>query len=312
MLVAYFSRTRLRLSPAVLIMIPAAALFSRLGSLAVLFVSLALHEFAHTVMAHRLGYAVDSIEALPFGFVAELNSEPRSPSDAAAVAAAGPVVSLVASLLSSGLIAFSAGSSNAALGAVREFSFFNLSLGAFNLLPALPLDGGRLALALCSFSSSGRARRRGARVLSYFGVLFGAGIAALGVFVVIGAKKDAFALMRGASFTMTGAFLLLSAFKYLKSRDENALIERFSAHSRLDTRRAIRVFPVAMSSRSTVRDALLASSGGGYGVIYVLDEKKRVLGTVSEGALVAAAVSGGSETRLESLVSSRAIPSQTP
>lgn len=286
MMIAYYGRTRLKLSIAVLLLIPTAALFSRLGTLMTAFCSLTLHELAHTVMAHRLGYAVDGIEIMPFGFIARLDPAPRSPSDAAAIAAAGPAVSLGASLLSAGFIVLFRGFGGA--DALREFAFFNLSLGAFNLLPALPLDGGRLALALSTRGASARSRRRSARVFTLLGTVFGTTVAAFGALVIWRERRSAAALFHGASFLITGAFIAFEAFAFNKKSGEASL----KSPSRLAPAHAVRVLPVALDSRSSVRDALVALAGNAYGIACVLDEKKRVIGILDEGALYERAAEG--------------------
>lgn len=286
MMIAYYGRTRLKLSLAVLLLIPTAALFSRIGTLMTAFCSLTLHELAHTVMAHRLGCAVEGIEIMPFGFIARLDPAPYSQTDAAAIAAAGPAVSLATSLLSAGFIVLFKGFTGA--NAIREFAFFNLTLGAFNLFPALPLDGGRLALALSTRDASAHSRRRSARIFTILGIVFGTAVAVIGVLMIWRERRSAAALFHGASFLITGVFIALEAPAFIKKSGEASL----KSPSRLAPARAVRVLPVALDSRSNVRDALVALSGNNYGIVCVLDEKKRVIGVVDEGVLYEIAAAG--------------------
>jgi Zn-dependent protease len=115
---------------------------------ALTFVSVLVHELGHAVVARRRGVRIGGIELQFFGGVAKMITPPRSARDEMAIAAAGPAVSLA--LATVGLAA-GAWLDSALL---RYFGLTNLVLGVFNLLPALPMDGGRLYRAFL-------ARRRG-------------------------------------------------------------------------------------------------------------------------------------------------------
>lgn len=111
----------------------------------VAFASVIAHELGHALVARRLGVRVASIELHFFGGAAKLVDQPRTPGDEVAISAAGPAVSFVIAGLSLLLaqLAFAA----PLFGAL---AWINLLLGAFNLIPALPLDGGRILRALLS------------------------------------------------------------------------------------------------------------------------------------------------------------------
>ena len=177
MKIAVFGRTELRCSICVLLLVPAAAVLGKLPALMLALVSLAVHELSHAFMAARLGLVVSSIEVQPFGFIAELHTPPRTPSECLSVAAAGPFASLLIALCGAGLGKYIGHTS----AAFQDFCSFNLSLGLMNLLPFLPLDGGRLALALIE-KRIGRARAQ--RTLSLFGIIFGFLLFCAGVMLV--------------------------------------------------------------------------------------------------------------------------------
>jgi len=110
--------------------------------------SVVVHELGHALMARHLGVPVRAIGLHFFGGAAEITALPRKPGDEIAIAAAGPAVSF-------GLAGL--GHLLAALTGAHAFAWFgwvNLMLGAFNLLPAFPSDGGRILRALL-------ARKRG-------------------------------------------------------------------------------------------------------------------------------------------------------
>lgn len=122
-----------------------------------LFVCVLLHEFGHSVIAQRLGIEVPNITLLPIGGVANLKKMPEKPMDEVKVAIAGPLVNVVLGPL------FIALSLAAGGGLSRVISLQNLDsptvfllyLGAmnvalvvFNMLPAFPMDGGRVLRGL--------------------------------------------------------------------------------------------------------------------------------------------------------------------
>lgn len=109
------------------------------------FASLVLHELAHSVVARRYNVEIKGITLFVFGGVAELGSEPKTAGSEFLIALAGPVMSL---LLSLGFwfvsIILNQLNSEALAAMVRYLAIINLILALFNLLPAFPLDGGRI------------------------------------------------------------------------------------------------------------------------------------------------------------------------
>ncbi|MEZ4402423.1 MAG: site-2 protease family protein [Kofleriaceae bacterium] len=108
------------------------------------FGSVLLHELGHAVVARRRGVAIGAIDLSFLGGAAQMRDLPRSAVDELAIAIAGPVVSIALAAVGFGL--------GAALGSplVTGFGWINLVLALFNLLPALPMDGGRVLRALLS------------------------------------------------------------------------------------------------------------------------------------------------------------------
>jgi Zn-dependent protease/predicted transcriptional regulator len=110
---------------------------------ALLFVaSILLHELGHSWVARREGIEVDSVSLWLFGGVAEFKDRFRSAGAEFRVAFSGPLVSIGLGLLFMAIA--QVGLPSAADGAVAWLGYINLILAAFNLLPASPLDGGRV------------------------------------------------------------------------------------------------------------------------------------------------------------------------
>ncbi|MCE3553132.1 site-2 protease family protein [Pseudonocardia sp. RS11V-5] len=152
------------------------------GGAGVLFVAtIAAHELAHVIVAHRFGVDVRRVVLWAIGGVSEMAREPRGPRALAVVALAGPLVSAV---LGGGFLALAAlGHAEgwpAILPAVLGWlGSANVLLAVFNLLPAAPLDGGRVLQGLLWGLTGDRERARRAsaaagRVLGLLLVLLGA------------------------------------------------------------------------------------------------------------------------------------------
>lgn len=169
---------------------------------AALFACVVVHELAHCLVARRRGGTVLGILLLPIGGMSRMDRIPERSADEAAIAAIGPATSLVLGglFLSIGALVGSsvwpptlvAGSWFARLG------WLNLLLAAFNLLPALPMDGGRvLRAALARWLPRTAATRVAASVakvlavgLIVAGVLYDFWFVLIGIFVFLGASGE--------------------------------------------------------------------------------------------------------------------------
>jgi len=125
-----------------------AAIAYGLAFLLAVFASVVAHEFGHALTARSFGIATRQILLLPIGGVAQIEGAHMPPREELLVAVAGPVVSLLLSGAFFGLAALTGDlTPHHFLGAL---AWANLGLGVFNLLPAFPMDGGRVFRALLS------------------------------------------------------------------------------------------------------------------------------------------------------------------
>jgi Zn-dependent protease/CBS domain-containing protein len=123
-----------------------------------LFFCVLLHEFGHSLVAQRLGIGIHSITLLPIGGVSNLESLPEKPADEVKISVAGPLVSVVLALIFFGVGLLLGAVPRVptdlfmGFGSVGQFffslGFLNIVLAVFNLLPAFPLDGGRILRGL--------------------------------------------------------------------------------------------------------------------------------------------------------------------
>ncbi|MEM1429337.1 MAG: site-2 protease family protein [Pseudomonadota bacterium] len=124
----------------------AAAFLAMIG----LFLSLILHELAHALMARHYGLSIAGITLFLFGGVAEMETEPGDPTVEIWVAAVGPLASLVLAALfwSSTTLGEVLGAGTVAVSILAYLAAINLVLALFNMVPAFPLDGGRVFRAV--------------------------------------------------------------------------------------------------------------------------------------------------------------------
>lgn len=111
-----------------------------------LFMSIVFHEFCHSIVARQFGLSMKGITLFIFGGVAEMESEPESPKAEFLIAIAGPVSSvfLGATFFFVHMAGRSIGWPDSVNGVLHYLMVINFVLAGFNLLPAFPLDGGRV------------------------------------------------------------------------------------------------------------------------------------------------------------------------
>src|SRR3989449_10680767 len=137
--------------------------------------SLLAHELAHSIVAMRRGVRVEGITLWLFGGVSRLGSDTASPGVQVLITAVGPLTSLVLGAVFLLAAAASAGNGSALLTAALSWlGYINIILGVFNLLPAFPLDGGRILQSLIWLRTGDRLRatRIAARIGMGFAFLF--------------------------------------------------------------------------------------------------------------------------------------------
>ena len=137
-----------------------------------LFGSIVFHELFHSLVARRYGLRMSGITLFLFGGVAEMAGEPESPKTEFLMAIAGPLASVVVGVVFHFIAAASSGAWPVTIvGVLAYLGWLNLVLAVFNMVPAFPLDGGRvLRAALWHFQGD---LRRATRIASGIGSGFG-------------------------------------------------------------------------------------------------------------------------------------------
>lgn len=178
------------------------------------FVSVLLHELGHAVVARRNGIGIIGIDLWLLGGVAKMERDSESPGVEFRVAAAGPAVTLLIALVCFGAGSLIAGAGGAldstrfeaiagdeVLALLGYLTFINLVLLAFNLIPAFPLDGGRIARAI-AWKRTGD-RTKATRVAARLGRGFSVLMIAFGAYLAIVAGEP----IDGIWFAFVGLFI---------------------------------------------------------------------------------------------------------
>lgn len=167
-----------------------------------LFASIVLHELGHAAVARRDGLGIDGITLFVFGGVAEMKAEPASAMKEFRMAIAGPIVSLAIAALCY-LVATAGravGAGDPFVGVFTYLALINTILVVFNMVPAFPLDGGRvLRAALWGWQGS---LRRATRIAAAIGSGFGIFLIVMGLLSVLGGN-----LVGGMWWFLIGLFV---------------------------------------------------------------------------------------------------------
>lgn len=153
-----------------------------------IFVTVVMHELGHALAAKNYGIQTKDITLLPIGGLARLDRMPEKPAEELIVAFAGPLVNIVLALITGFFITFPENTEmlNAQLSSgVNASNFFlhffivNIVLAVFNLIPAFPMDGGRVLRALLSFKFE---RHVATRIAARIGQFIAIGFILLGFY----------------------------------------------------------------------------------------------------------------------------------
>ena len=238
-----------------------------------LYVSVLVHELSHSVVARGYGLPVRRILLYPLGGISEIEREAPTPGREFAVAGAGPALSLVLGAVGWGLAQLVPYGVTGAL--IRQLMVANVIVGLFNLLPGLPLDGGRMLRAVIwkitkrpttatlAAAWVGRGLALGLLAIPFFsGSLAGGDIVSTLWVVVI------------AAFMWTGATQSIKATRFR---------ERLPA---LQARRLARK-AISVQANTPLAEAVRQADEAGARAVVVVDHDSKPIAIVNEAAVTA-------------------------
>ncbi|UTF53934.1 CBS domain-containing protein [Natronosalvus rutilus] len=174
-----------------------------------LFVGVVLHELGHSLTAQRFGFPIESITLWLLGGLAALSEMPEDWRQELAIAIAGPIVSVLVGFASYGLFTVTPASLDGVRFVLGYLAVLNVGLAIFNMVPAFPMDGGRVLRALLARNQPyARATQQAASVgklfavlMALFGVLtFRVLLIAVAFFVYIAASGESRQVTMKAAF----------------------------------------------------------------------------------------------------------------
>lgn len=240
-------------------------IFLGLALIVLIFLCVTLHELGHALAARRYGIATSSITLLPIGGVAQLEKMPKDPKQELVVAIAGPLVNVVIAILLLPVVWYIFGakafgevdlSKASALALPAQLLWVNIILVLFNLVPAFPMDGGRIMRALLATKMdyaiatkiAARVGQAAAILFVILGLFFGnIFLLFIALFVFLGAEAEAQQAVASSAFENVAA--KSAVVKRFKTLDENDTLARAASQLLAGSQRD---FPVVTMSGELV------------------------------------------------------------
>lgn len=269
----------LRINLLILPIIAASLIWDYFVPLSISYVCAFLHELAHIAAARMSGIKISYIELQPFGVCARLKSEViEKPASEILIALAGPTFSLL--LAAVGHISGKAS---------EYFIYCNLATAVVNLLPVLPLDGGRVLRAALTLKMGAVAAYNTAVKASRIPL---AVIVLISVYAIVTAQFN-------FSLILIGVFLLGNLFAEQHNISRQAVREMLHYKEKLKPAELSRATILCADKSTPARKILPLLSYNRYHIIHITDRDMKVIKTVTEGQLLEAIASCGIRVTLE-------------
>lgn len=231
-----------------------------------LYTVLSLHELSHTIIANILAYKIETVELHPFGFEARLVGEFKSAYDELAIALAGPLFSILSGLC---CMAFK----DVALPGLTEFANMSISLGILNIIPAYPLDGGRILYSILYLKTDAH-RAKKISILS-------------GFFTAVVLCVCAFAIRPiNPTLIVFSFFIAFADFAELKRMKTVRISSVLKSRSTLRKGESLPVKWIALNKNVTYAQAMRHIGSNSYTVIIVLDDDMKEVERISQNELL--------------------------
>ena len=252
-----------------------------------IFLCVTMHEFGHALAAKRFGIKTKDITLLPIGGLARLESIPEKPKEELIVAIAGPLVNILIVAVLYPLVHFTSDvtSSIKQLSAITSENFIfnlmliNLWLAVFNLIPAFPMDGGRVLRALLSFKME---RHKATAIAARIGQFLAIG------FVIVGLFSNPFLIF-------IGLFVFLGARAEAEYTQAKSILKGFTVNDVLMKQYQ------TISAGETIKEAVSMLLNGQYKSFLVTDNGQAV-GTLNRDEIIKALSSQGENSIIHNVM----------
>lgn len=241
------------------------------------FACVLLHEFGHVLTARKFGIRTPDITLLPIGGVARLERMPEKPAQELLVALAGPAVNVVIALVLFAFVGFP--DFSAELVSLLQMPFLqrlmltNLVLVVFNMIPAFPMDGGRVLRALL------------AMVMPYG--------KATELAATIGQMLAVFGAWYGITHPEAWLLILISIFVFMAARGESQMVQTRIALAGIPLERAMMTDFHVLRGGDTLHDAARALLAGAQHDFPVVDASGDLEGLLTRSRLIEAITQRG-------------------
>jgi stage IV sporulation protein FB len=253
-----------------------------LAFMVLLFACVVAHEFGHIFTARAFGVTTPDVVLLPIGGVARLERIPEEPSQEFLIAIAGPLVNVAITIV---LVVFfgaelhanaASNVDNTAIPLVNRLAAVNLFLALFNMIPAFPMDGGRVLRALLA---------------TRFGYVRATGIAAsIGQFV-------AFAL-GFVGLLMNPILIFIAIFVYLAASSEAHMVSLRAVSRGVPVSHAMMTQFATLSPQAHIDEAVQTLLQTSQGEFPVIDGAGKPVGVLDRAALIRALKTLGPDARV--------------
>jgi Zn-dependent protease/predicted transcriptional regulator len=251
------------------------------------FVSIVVHELGHSLVARHHGIGIASITLFVFGGVSQMKEEPREARQELQIAIVGPIISLVLAALFGvlSMLAAPGGPPTTVQAVLTYLAAVNLLVAVFNMVPAFPLDGGRVLRAILWLRSGDlmRATSRAARI----GRLLALALIAVGVVRLLGG--DFFGLW----LALIGWFIMQAGSASLAQASLRHALGELRVRDIMTTE--VRTVPADATLHDLIEDYFIRYTYGGYPVV----KDGRVVGLVTLRELRNTPVEGRATTHVE-------------
>jgi stage IV sporulation protein FB len=276
----------LKIHPVFLAVVIISLFLGNAGLVMALMLALVVHECAHIITAKAVGLNVESLYVLPFGCAAEISGYGNAEyAKEIITAAAGPALNIFTACTLTLL------PPRYLDEMMMLFVWTNVIIAAVNMLPVLPLDGGRIMMAVMKNFIN---ERTAWRILNGLGVAAGLVMCCVGFYVILNGSLN-------ATWLIMGVFLLGYAAMSLKNIPYVCYKNAEEKRKRLVRKGSANVKHIAVMRTATLRDVLREMESSKVNIVTVLNDDFSIRSTLSEIKIVNSAAKYGAEKKVGEL-----------